>query len=63
MTSAKIEAAIKIAANDISALRQSDVFRVLDQNGSANRAELAAYISAARPDLASEVAEIMAEEF
>lgn len=58
-----IESAIKIAANDISELRVSDVFRVLDQNGAANRVDLAAYISAQRPDLADEVAEIMEEEF
>ena len=57
------EAAIKIAANSISELRQSDVFRVLDQNGAALRSELAAYITSERPDLAVEVAEIMAEEF
>jgi hypothetical protein len=55
--------AIKIAANSISELRKSDVFRVLDQNGSGNRDLLASYISTTRPDLAAEVLEIMEEEF
>lgn len=55
------EAAIKIAANSINELRKSDVFRVLEQNN--DRAMLAAYICDARPDLADEVNEIMAEEF
>lgn len=55
------DAAIKIAAENIEALRKADVFRVLEQND--NRAELAAWIAAQRPDLADEVAEIMAEEF
>ena len=58
-----MEAAIKIAANSISELRKADVFRVLEQNGDAIRNDLAAYISAERPDLADEVSEIMAEEF
>ena len=57
------DTAIKIAANSISELRKSDVFRVLDQNGSDNRDLLASYISTARPDLAAEVLEIMEEEF
>ncbi len=57
------DTAIKIAANSISELRKSDVFRVLDQNGSGNRAALADYITSARPDLAAEVLEIMEEEF
>lgn len=57
------DAAIKIAANDISELRKSDVFRVLEQNGLENRNRLADYISTMRPDLAGEVAEIMEEEF
>ena len=55
------EAAIKIAANSVSELRKSDVFRVLEQN--TDRAGLAAFISIERPDLAAEVAEIMEEEF
>lgn len=55
------DAAIKIAANSVSELRKSDVFRVLEQND--NRPALAAFISTARPDLADEVSEIMAEEF
>ena len=55
------EAAIKIAANSVSELRKSDVFRVLEQNS--DRAGLAAFISAQRPDLAAEVTEIMEEEF
>lgn len=55
------EAAIKIAADSISELRRADVFRVLEQND--DRAGLAAFISAYRPDLADEVAEIMEEEF
>lgn len=57
------ESAIKIAANSISELRKSDVFRVLEQNGADNRQELASYISEMRPDLAEEVSEIMDEEF
>lgn len=50
---------IKIAADSIETLRQSDVFRVLEQNDTSVRAELAAYIAAKRPDLANEVAECL----
>lgn len=50
---------IKIAADSIETLRQSDVFRVLEQNDANVRAKLAAYIIAKRPDLANEVAECL----
>lgn len=58
-----LETAIKIAANSISELRVSDVFRVLEQNSASIRAELAEFIANSRPDLAAEVLEVMEEEF
>lgn len=57
----KFENAILIAADSVEALRRSDIFRVLDECG--DRAGLAAFISAKRPEFAAEVAEIMEEEF
>jgi hypothetical protein len=57
----KFEQAILIVADSIEALRHSDLFRVLDECG--DRAGLAAYISAKRPEFAAEVSEIMEEEF
>ncbi len=56
-----MENLIKIAADSIQALRKSDVFRVLEQNNSDIRGELAAYISTSRPDLAEEVEDCMTE--
>lgn len=53
--------AILIAADSIEALRRSDIFRVL--NDCADRAGLAAFISAKRPEFAAEVAEIVEDEF
>ena len=52
----QIEAAIKIAAENIKLLRSSDVFRVLEQNETGLRQILADYISSSRPDLSEEVA-------
>lgn len=63
ITDQQIQAAIKIAADSINSLRMSDVFRVLEQNAASIRSALADYISQARPDLAGEVAEIVAEGF
>ncbi|MEZ2132483.1 MULTISPECIES: hypothetical protein [unclassified Sinorhizobium] len=57
----RIEAAIKIAADNVQSLRVSDVFRVLEQNDAAIRKELAAFISASRPDLEDEVSESLSD--
>lgn len=57
----EMENLIKIAADNIESLRASDVFRVLEQNDSDVRAELAAFISTKRPDLAKEVDDCMTE--
>lgn len=56
-----MENLIKISADSIETLRKSDVFRVLEQNDSDVRCELAAYISAKRPDLAEEVDDCVSE--
>ena len=56
-----MENLIKIAADNVQTLRKSDVFRVLEQNDSDVRSELAAYISTNRPDLAEEVEDCMSE--
>lgn len=56
-----MENLIKIAADSIQSLRKSDVFRVLEQNDSDVRCELAAYISKNRPDLSEEVEDCMTE--
>lgn len=63
MTKAQAQAAIMIAADSIQSLRCCDVYRVLEQNAASIRNALAAFISGARPDLAEEVADIMAEGF
>jgi len=57
----KFDKAILIAADSIESLRRSDVFRVLDCCD--DRAGLAVFISAKRPEFAAEVAQIMEEEF
>lgn len=57
----KFEQAILVVANSIDALRHSDLFRVLNECN--DRAGLAAYISARRPEFAAEISEIMEEEF
>ena len=59
---------IKIAADSIAELRKVDVERVLSSVAADNidgvtRASLAAWITAQRPDLAAEVADVMAELF
>jgi hypothetical protein len=59
---------IKLAADSISQLRRIDVWRVLNALAADNidgvtRADLAAYIATSRPDLAPEVAAVMAEEW
>lgn len=59
---------IKISADSIEELRKVDVLRVLesvkaDNSDGVTRQGLAGWISAKRPDLAQEVAEVMAEEF
>lgn len=59
----RFDTAIAIAADSVATLRRPDVFRVLDHNGAEMRGELADYISTSRPDLAAEVADVMAEEF
>ncbi|WP_157814388.1 hypothetical protein [Rhizobium sullae] len=51
---------IKIAADDVSKLRKSDVFRVLDCAGG-ERLELALFIIANRPELREEVDECLAD--
>jgi uncharacterized protein YqeY len=50
---------IKIAAENIKSLRQSDVFRVLDEALSAKRKMVSNYITENRPDLATEVSECL----
>lgn len=57
----QIEAAIKIASDSVQTLRACDVFRVLEQNGADIRNSIASYISLARPDLADEVSESIAD--
>lgn len=57
---------IRIAADSLAELRKTDVDRVLgsvaaDNIDGVTRASLAAWITAGRPDLAAEVAEVMAE--
>lgn len=49
------EQALKIAADDITGLRRTDVFRVLDWAEPERREELAAWILKGRPDLTDEV--------
>jgi N12 class adenine-specific DNA methylase len=57
-----MELYIKVAADSISELRKTDVFRVLiESNRIVNRAAIAAYIKDARPDLVSEVDDVMDE--
>ena len=57
-----MELYIKVAANSISELRKTDVFRVLiESNRSVHRAAIAAYIKDARPDLVGEVDDVMDE--
>jgi hypothetical protein len=63
-----MEKYILVAANSIAKLRRIDVWRVLDALGDGNadgvtRAALASYIAQQRPDLAAEVASVMAEEW
>jgi hypothetical protein len=50
---------IKIAAENIEALRTSDVFRVLDESAASRRVMVSNYITESRPDLASEVSECL----
>ena len=56
----EMEQLIKIAADSIQTLRLPDVFRVLEWN-SESRTELAEWIKASRPDLASEVDSCISE--
>ncbi|ABO60220.1 hypothetical protein LA345_36965 (plasmid) [Burkholderia vietnamiensis] len=63
-----LEKYIKMSAESVASLRKDDVFRVLDGIAKENvdgvtRAELASFIANARPDLESEVREVMTEEF
>ena len=60
MTKAAATQAVKIAAESVEALRECDVFRVLEWNA-AVRAKLAAFLAKARPELAGEIAECLAE--
>nr|WP_238487075.1 hypothetical protein [Cupriavidus pauculus] len=57
-----METLIRIAADSIDKLRRIDVYRVL-QAAEGQRAELAGYIIANRPELTEEVTAVMAEEF
>jgi hypothetical protein len=57
-----MESYIKVAADSIGELRKTDVFRVLvESNRVVHQEAIAAYIKSARPDLVSEVNEVMAE--
>jgi len=63
-----LEIYIKIAADSVADLRKVDVFRLIDAVRSDNidgvtRGHLASYIVQMRPDLESEVVDVMAEEF
>jgi hypothetical protein len=53
--------AVKIAADDITKLRKTDVFRVLEQTPAAHLNKVVAYIKSKRPDLAAEVDESRAD--
>lgn len=55
-----VDQLIKIAADNIAELRKDDVLRVLESYPS-RRADLAAFISSNRPELAKEVAEVLEE--
>lgn len=57
-----VAGAIRCAASSVAALRKVDVLRVLSEAGNF-RALAAQTITDHRPDLAEEVAEVMAEEF
>ena len=58
-----MEACMKVAANSVQELRKVDVYRVLvESNRSEHRSAIAAYIRQERPDLQSEVDEILREE-
>lgn len=52
---------IAIAADSVTALRQSDVYRVLEWAPADKRQVLAQYISTERADLADEVANCLDE--
>lgn len=52
---------IKLAADSVAKLRQSDVYRVLESAGKEAPA-VAKYIVSKRPDLSDEVREVMVEE-
>ncbi|MEJ7804422.1 MAG: hypothetical protein WKG03_00660 [Telluria sp.] len=63
-----MEIFIKVAADTIDQLRRIDVYRVLNSLAADNidgvtRSNLATYIATSRPDLAREVADVMAEEW
>lgn len=55
------ESYVKIAADSIAKLRQSDVYRVLESAGK-DAHSVARYIVKNRPDLEDEVREVMVEE-
>lgn len=57
-----METLIRIAADSIEKLRRIDVYRVLHA-AEGQRAELAGYIIANRPEFTEEVTAVMAEEF
>lgn len=58
-----MEAYLKVAANSVQELRKVDVYRVLvESNRSEHRSAIAAYIRQERPDLRSEVDDILREE-
>jgi hypothetical protein len=54
--------AIQIVADDVSQLRRSDVFRLLDTYHEQRHA-IAAYLRQHRPDLAEEIADCLEELF
>lgn len=53
---------IKLAADSVAKLRQSDVYRVLESAGKKDAPAVAQYIIKQRPDLADEIREVMVEE-
>lgn len=56
-----MERLVAVAADNISKLRKADVDRVISEAPSSARAELSAYISSNRPDLAEEVVEVISD--
>jgi len=57
------DSCIAIAADSLAKLRKCDVYRVLSEAPADDRAALADYIITGRPDLSSEVSDVLDELF